>query len=643
MLGWLGLVTFASIRYLIARDDGYTPLAGLWLIPLVALFVLGWFYYGLRSTPRKPPPELVDGGEQRVALLVVHGMGVQDRYQMLDQFTRALPEYTQRYAGTLTLLRGRSTESLTLRLDGHLVEVHEAYWGYLFNRLTTLPKTALFGVKTLWSFIPGLFTRFAGKRWGELAWVTLALGTLTVILTGVYGGFCMAADELENLNQPMKYQIDHTKGRHRRESPMDSIGLLKNQDSDGNWQYINRFGDPVQPPTYGQRLYATVRFVRMALRRGFSPSTWRRPIPIQHPLETLGNVEGSSLFWSSISSIGFALLFMSFVKFFQAQFKFLWAGRNGPKGNPDYTRRALSNWVTNTWVAVRKGMIPLLIVLYLDPTLDLLLVQLVTTAAVLFVALRGLRWWVINFLGDVEIYATLDENSEYFEAREKATDLVKEQLSKLLADDRYERVIMVGHSLGSVIASNAVRRCQRECDSVLFGKFAAFVTIGSPLRKFRQLFRALPYKWSFGDNALEWDKDIFIGDDFEPKGRVPWFNYWYGTDVFADRLAYESIGGLKGLLADATKAHDANAYKGAFAKSPRQQRDLTGFRVGDGRDCNLGPRPGIWTHSDYWLDHRFVDDVLDMCLMPRADLMTWRTARKPIFRENCRDFNAKVV
>jgi hypothetical protein len=172
-----------------------------------------------------------------------------------------------------------------------------------------------------------------------------------------------------------------------------------------------------------------------------------------------------------------------------------------------------------------------------------------------------------------------------------------------------------------------------------FAKLGAFVTIGSPLRKFRMLFKAKPYMWAFGDNAIPRDGDIFIGEEYSHKGRVPWFNYWYGTDVFADRLAYEPWGELKRGLVEAAKNKSQRDYGEAVVKALNtsyDELDTTGFRVGDRRDCNLGPRPGVWTHSDYWLDHRFVDDVLLMTHCDDETLKTMSVALKPTLEANKR-------
>lgn len=123
--------------------------------------------------------------------------------------------------------------------------------------------------------------------------------------------------------------------------------------------------------------------------------------------------------------------------------------------------------------------------------------------AVLAVVLLGLRYALRHYLGDVAVYVTADDKAEHFAARSRILAECTDALKRLLTSaERYDRVLLVGHSLGSVIAYDAVNRLLNEtwarphspgsptsptrtqCDVL-----AGLVTFGSPLDKVYYFFR----------------------------------------------------------------------------------------------------------------------------------------------------------
>jgi pimeloyl-ACP methyl ester carboxylesterase len=614
MIAWLTLVLVLSIMHLVSRDHGRTtPLTWISLLLIALLVFAAGAYYVRESRPARPKPEDPDN-KDRTAILVVHGMGYQDRYQMLDDFARSMPVYTQAHAGRVNLLDGSpKNQYLPLHVVDKQVDVHEAFWGHLFNRLVKLPATILFAVSTLFKFAPGLFSRFWRKRLAEAVYVGFALAVLYVAISSLYSGLVIASQRFE------AEEVRFEKGGGQPSAL--AAGVSKN---------------PARMPTWQQRIDITWDFVKRSVGRGLSAGAWSEAISIEKPKELLLRADRTKLVLSLIYCICFGLIALSILRLLVAQAKYWSAGARGPKDNIIYEEAVNEKWTRDSWGAIKGGIGPLAVLLMLDPVLPLVFTHLVATIAILVLVLKGLAWWTTNFLGDVMIYATLNANAETFEAREKATDLIADRLRCLLDRDEYSRVVVVAHSLGSVIAANAVRRVFNGGHEQ-FAKLGAFVTIGSPLRKFRQLFKAKPYLWSFGDNAISRDSDIFIGEEYEHKGRVPWFNYWYGSDLFADRLAYEPIGKLKQTLANAAQQQDQAQYSTTVVetfKTRYDEFDTTGFRVGDRRDCNLGPRFVLWSHSDYWLDHRFVDDLLVMARCDEQTIKTMSVALKPTLAAN---------
>ena len=62
----------------------------------------------------------------------------------------------------------------------------------------------------------------------------------------------------------------------------------------------------------------------------------------------------------------------------------------------------------------------------------------------------------VDYVGDVAIYTTTDWKATHFAVRDQILREAEANIWDLL--DRYERVILVGHSLGSVIAYDVLSR-----------------------------------------------------------------------------------------------------------------------------------------------------------------------------------------
>jgi hypothetical protein len=168
-------------------------------------------------------------------------------------------------------------------------------------------------------------------------------------------------------------------------------------------------------------------------------------------------------------------------------------------------------------------------------------------------AFEGLRSTLTNFIaqffGDVQIYCTHDENSDFFLLRQAILDLVERRLVATLQAD-YDRVFVFAHSLGSTIALDAIMRIynlekERGIDPGLREKLRGFVTFGTALEKTR--FFLDTYATSLSASLEEWQGDYY-GVLFTPDPRVLhypndphngiyWANYWYFFDFIADRIA----------------------------------------------------------------------------------------------------------
>lgn len=101
---------------------------------------------------------------------------------------------------------------------------------------------------------------------------------------------------------------------------------------------------------------------------------------------------------------------------------------------------------------------------------------------------------IAGYVGDVAIYTTTDEKSKFFPIRSKILSVSQALLESLLRDQQYDRVVVAGHSLGSVIAYDTLNRLniKANLDPSLekkLSKVAGLVTFGSPLDKIAFFFR----------------------------------------------------------------------------------------------------------------------------------------------------------
>lgn len=127
----------------------------------------------------------------------------------------------------------------------------------------------------------------------------------------------------------------------------------------------------------------------------------------------------------------------------------------------------------------------------------LILLLLVGAAALL-------RKILIGYVGDVTVYVTADAKAANYQARSAILKESTEALTLLLKNDSYDRVIVAGHSLGSVIAYDTINRllstawatpegANQKAESELtpdqLNKLKGLVTFGSPLDKIYYFFR----------------------------------------------------------------------------------------------------------------------------------------------------------
>jgi pimeloyl-ACP methyl ester carboxylesterase len=114
-----------------------------------------------------------------------------------------------------------------------------------------------------------------------------------------------------------------------------------------------------------------------------------------------------------------------------------------------------------------------------------------------------------TLIGDVVIYTKSDVRSGNYDIRQKMLSGAIDELGTLLKNDYYGQVVVVGHSLGSIIAYDAVNRIALDMSTdgglspALAPKFAGLVTLGAPLDKTAFFFQ---YRLLSAEDQARWRK-----------------------------------------------------------------------------------------------------------------------------------------
>lgn len=160
-----------------------------------------------------------------------------------------------------------------------------------------------------------------------------------------------------------------------------------------------------------------------------------------------------------------------------------------------------------------------------------------------------IRSFMIEYIGDVVAYVTAHEASEFQEIREAIRKVAHDLGAAIYALRRsdndpaplYSRIVMAGHSLGSVIAYDTLNRLLledswRQLPDVLT-RTAALVTFGSPLDKTAFIFRSQKPVEAEVREALAAGVQPLIADA-RYRQPIKWFNLWSAQDWISGKLRY---------------------------------------------------------------------------------------------------------
>ena len=161
--------------------------------------------------------------------------------------------------------------------------------------------------------------------------------------------------------------------------------------------------------------------------------------------------------------------------------------------------------------------------------------------------------FIVGFFGDVQIYTTRDENdARFFGLRDEIMDTAVTAMMRAVSPRmnggiRYDRVIVVAHSLGATIATDALAKLRQACGQGAltyheFGRIRAFIMLGSSLEKTRYFFNVAgetpsqsfqAWRGSTFEAIFGSDPELAVAGNGE---RIFWTNYWYFQDPICNEM-----------------------------------------------------------------------------------------------------------
>jgi hypothetical protein len=161
----------------------------------------------------------------------------------------------------------------------------------------------------------------------------------------------------------------------------------------------------------------------------------------------------------------------------------------------------------------------------------------------LFAISWGVRLFLIQFIGDVAAYVTPHKLDRFYEMRAQIRQWVLNIAQAIYSEPSYERIGIIGHSLGSVVVYDVLNRLMLDdylnggtLDVV--GRTRVLVTFGSPLDKAAYLFGLQGHQTTDTREALAASLQPLICDYKLFRTRLRWINVYSPHDIFAGSLDF---------------------------------------------------------------------------------------------------------
>jgi len=184
------------------------------------------------------------------------------------------------------------------------------------------------------------------------------------------------------------------------------------------------------------------------------------------------------------------------------------------------------------------------------------------------------RYLLVQYVGDVAAYISPYKSSKFDEVRRRIQK-VGWDVGKVIYGLDYSRIVMVGHSLGSVLAYDTLNALinleQTKPAKPVLARTPALITFGSPLDKTAFIFRMQRADWIREQMAAAMQPLIL---EYDQKHRPPgftWVNLWSTWDIISGALDY----------------YDRPDVPGTDPRHVQNQKDP-------------GANVPLWAHVQYW-------------------------------------------
>jgi hypothetical protein len=150
------------------------------------------------------------------------------------------------------------------------------------------------------------------------------------------------------------------------------------------------------------------------------------------------------------------------------------------------------------------------------------------------------RWFLIQYVGDVAIYVSSNKLNGFYEVRNAIQETAYKVAAVIYSLPEYDRVIMMGHSLGSVVAYDTLNRMILE-DSLgkkmlhVTHRTKALITFGSPLDKTAFIFGTQAENAPFREALAAGRQPLVVDYRFRPDA---WINVWSRADWISGTLDF---------------------------------------------------------------------------------------------------------
>lgn len=213
--------------------------------------------------------------------------------------------------------------------------------------------------------------------------------------------------------------------------------------------------------------------------------------------------------------------------------------------------QVIITWVVFSMLLTLSMVIALVLALLLQipdqviPLWVTILLLLGVLAGVVFIG-----WFLRNYVGDLHFWTTYEETAEKNKKRRDILQYSADYLTHVLLDPRCERVIIVGHSMGTTVAHDSLLELARRLRAKdLEGntrsepdleKIQHLVTLASPIDKIHYLFETR-ISHSYRYNAVVESTRGDLGtrpfaDESTGRPLMHWMNFWDKADVASSPL-----------------------------------------------------------------------------------------------------------